>query len=119
MAAAGHTIFFSSHTLSEVEQLCDRVAMVRHGMLVADESLDELRAHAGHQVNILWKDNAAASAPPPPFLILEKREGLTWIAMLEGSVERLMAWLAGRGVEDLSIGRPDLESLFRRYYESD
>ena len=43
MAAAGHTVFFSSHTLGEVEQLCDRVAMIRDGQLVADESLAALR----------------------------------------------------------------------------
>ena len=38
--AHGHTVFFSSHTLSEVEQLCDRIAIVRDGEIVADESLD-------------------------------------------------------------------------------
>jgi len=39
MAAAGHTVFFSSHTLGEVEQLCERVAIVREGVIVADEAL--------------------------------------------------------------------------------
>src|SRR5262245_27893109 len=43
----GHTVFFSSHSLSEVEQLCDRVAIVRDGRLVADSTLDELRRQAG------------------------------------------------------------------------
>ena len=40
LAAVGHTVFFSSHTLSEVEALCDRVAIVRKGRIIADETLD-------------------------------------------------------------------------------
>ena len=48
LAASGHTVFFSSHSLGEVEQLCDRVAIVRDGALVADESLAALRDRAGH-----------------------------------------------------------------------
>src|SRR5581483_11446479 len=75
MASAGHTIFFSSHTLGEVDQLCDRVAMIRDGRIVANEALATLRQRAGHQVTIRWPDAAAAAAPPPPFLAIERREG--------------------------------------------
>lgn len=119
-AAAGHTVFFSSHSLAEVERLCDRVAIVREGRLVADESLDALRRRAGHEVEIRWKDGAAASVEPPEFLRVYRREGLGWSAVLDGQVERLVHWLAERpGVADLKIAPPDLESLFRRYYESE
>jgi hypothetical protein len=38
--------------------------------------------------------------------------------MLDGPVDELIRWLASQAVEDLTIGRPDLETLFRRYYES-
>src|SRR6058998_117085 len=58
LAAAGHTVFFSSHSLGEVEQLCDRVAIVRDGELVADESLAALRDRAGHDLTIRWQDQA-------------------------------------------------------------
>ncbi|MBI3839018.1 MAG: ABC transporter ATP-binding protein [Planctomycetia bacterium] len=118
MAAAGHTVFFSSHTLGEVEQLCDRVAVIREGRLVADESLDALRQRAGHQVTIRWRDNAAASAEPPPFLKIEPPNGLVWSGMLNGPVDQFIAWLAHRPVDDMSISRPDLETLFRSYYAS-
>jgi ABC-2 type transport system ATP-binding protein len=43
LAAEGHTVFFSSHTLSEVEQLCDHIAIVRAGRIAADESLPKSR----------------------------------------------------------------------------
>jgi ABC-2 type transport system ATP-binding protein len=118
MAAAGHTVFFSSHTLGEVEQLCDRVAMIREGRIVADESLDSLRARAGHEVTIRWRDAASASADPPAFLKVDKRAGLVWSGTLNGPVDQLIGWLAQRPIDDVSIGRPDLETLFRAYYGS-
>ena len=118
LAAAGHTVFFSSHTLSEVESLCDRVAIVRAGRIVADGTLDELKLQAGHEVTIRWKDaGSSAQAAAPGFLKLERRDDLTWIGALEGPVSQLIEWLAGRPIADLTIGRPDLESLFRRYYK--
>jgi len=118
MASAGHTIFFSSHTLGEVDQLCDRVAMIREGRIVANESLADLRRRAGHQVTIRWPDAASAAAAPPPFLSVDRRHGLVWSGVLAGPVEPLIRWLADRSIEDLSIGPPDLETLFRDFYGS-
>ena len=119
-AAAGHTVFFSSHSLGEVEQLCDRVAIVRDGELVADESLAALRDRAGHDVTIRWRDAAhALKLAPPGFLKLTCREGAVWQGTLDGPAHRLVDFLAGQSVEELSIGRPDLESLFHRFYRQD
>lgn len=115
-ARAGCTVFFSSHTLSEVEALCDRVAIVREGRIVADSSLDELRKQAGHEVMIRWRGTAPEV---PAFLSVRSRDGAVWHATLSESVEKLVVWLAGKPVEDLMVGRPDLETLFRRYYQSD
>jgi len=119
-AAAGHTIFFSSHSLGEVEQLCDRVAIVRAGEIVADETLATLRDRAGHSVAIRWKDDAPTLAiDPPDFLRLTRRDRTVWQGTLDGPVQRFLEFVASKPVEDLSIGRPDLESLFRRFYEHD
>jgi ABC-2 type transport system ATP-binding protein len=118
LAAAGHTVFFSSHSLGEVEQLCDRVVIVRDGEIVADESLSALRNRAGHDVTIRWRDGASAlPIDPPDFLKLTRRERVVWQGRLDGPVQRLVDFLAGKPVEDLSVGRPDLESLFRRFFE--
>jgi len=120
MAATGHTIFFSSHSLGEVEQLCDRVAIVRDGMLVADEALDALRERAGHDVVIRWKvESSMLGFEPPAFLKLARREANVWQGRLFGPVKPFVDFLANKPVEDLRIGPPDLESLFRRFYEHD
>jgi len=117
MAAAGHTIFFSSHSLAEVERLCDRVAIIRDGRMVANETLEGLRRQAGHEVTIRWPGEEAARVAPPPFLAMREREGTVWHAWLDGPLDPLLEWLARRKIDDVAIGRPDLESLFRRYYE--
>jgi len=120
LAAAGHTVFFSSHSLGEVEQLCDRVAIVRNGELVADESLAALRERSGHDVTIWWKTGShAQELTPPEFLKLTRCDDGVWQGTLQGPVQRLVDFLASKPVEDLSIGRPDLESLFRRFYEQE
>jgi ABC-2 type transport system ATP-binding protein len=119
LASAGHTIFFSSHTLSEVEQIADRVAIVREGRLVAAETLSSLRSRAGHEVTIRWRNAAEAHLPPPSFLNVHKREGATWEATLIGRVDDLTRWLARYQIADLTVGRPDLETLFRSFYEKE
>ncbi len=117
MARQGHTVFFSSHTLSEVERLCDRLAILRNGRIVADTSLEGLRADARREVRITWRAPAdsRATATPDCLEVVERQER-TWRCELTGEPERLVHWLQGRGIEDLTIGPPDLDSVFRRYY---
>jgi ABC-2 type transport system ATP-binding protein len=115
LSREGTTVFFSSHTLSEVDALCDRVAIVREGRIVADNTLEDLRRQAGHEVMIKWRGEPPNGAPP--FLTINSHTGPVWNATLNGAVEPLLAWLSGRPVDDMMIGRPDLETLFRRYYE--
>jgi len=120
LASSGRTVFFSSHALGEVESLCDRVAMVRAGRIVAAGTLEELRRRTGSEVTIRWREPGLASGlEPPPFLRIERRDGATWRGSLEGPVESFIAWLSGRPVADLTITRPDLEAVFRRYYEGE
>ena len=117
LAKAGHTIFFSSHTLSEVEALCDRVAILREGRLVAATTLEEMRRRSRREVAIRWRDRADAAQDVPPFLELLDRAGDNWTCLLSGSAPELVRWASSRPIEDISIGRPNLDVLFRRYYQ--
>ncbi|MHC4697220.1 MAG: ABC transporter ATP-binding protein [Planctomycetota bacterium] len=117
LAGAGHTIFFSSHTLSEVEKLCDRVAILREGKLVADETLEALRDRARRVVTIHWQDTAKLSEiTPPQCLDLIERGDRQWEATLAGPAMELVRWCAGQPIEDVAIGQPDLGRLFQEYY---
>jgi ABC-2 type transport system ATP-binding protein len=118
MAHGGTTVFFSSHTLSEVEDLCERVAIVRKGLIVADSTLTALRATARHDVDIQWPE-AKAPERVPDFLRLSSQTPERWIGTLDGDVNPLLEFLAARPVADVRIAKPDLETLFRRYYDND
>ncbi|HRJ50140.1 MAG: ABC transporter ATP-binding protein [Phycisphaeraceae bacterium] len=117
VARSGRTVFFSSHTLGEVERLCERVAIVRNGRIVADDTLEALRRRAGHEVEILWR--GPPSGDPPAGLRLDERTDAAWKGMYHGPVSVLLTWIAARGPEDVVIKRPDLETLFRSYYQTD
>ena len=116
-ASAGNTVFFSSHVLSEVEGLCDRVAVIRHGELVANETLDTLRAQAKRAVTIHW--GSTAPPTPPAFLELEEQRGSMCEYALEGTAAQLLDWLRGHDIDDFAVGEPDLDRLFKRYYEGE
>lgn len=115
-AGEGRTVFFSSHTLSEVERLCERLAIVREGRIVFDGSLRELREQAGHSVGVRW--NGAPPRELPAGLRVLSDAPDAWSAHYAGPTQELVAWLATQQVQDVSIGRPDLETLFRRYYQA-
>lgn len=116
-ASAGDTIFFSSHTLAEVEQLCDRVGIVRDGRMVADESISDWRNRAPRIVTVRFPScEAAAAVGPPSSLVDLQRDGATWTGQLFGPAAALLQWGAAQAIDDISIERPDLETLFRTFY---
>ncbi len=117
-ASEGSAVFFSSHTLSEVDQLCDRVAILRRGRLVEESSLHDLRKRARRIVKIRWSDANDAKQPDiPGFLeMLEQGDG-RWTAALTSPVPELLRWASNQRIEDLSISEPDLGRVFQTYYE--
>lgn len=116
-ARGGDTVFFSSHTLSEVELLCDRVVILRRGHLLANESLDALRERASRVVTIRFVDGPGAMPErAPEFLRIIERDGRGWTATLDGPAPALLKWAASQQIEDISIGRPDLGRLFQQFY---
>ena len=116
--AAGRTVFFSSHVLSEVERVCDRVAIIRQGRLVALEDIPTLLAKRKRNVEMRL-------AGPPPELegvagvsgILQSEGRLT--CQLEGDVGPFLAAIVGAPVTDLTIEPAHLEEAFLEFYEDD
>jgi ABC-2 type transport system ATP-binding protein len=115
---AGRTIFFSSHILSEVERVCDRVAIVREGRLVALEDIPTLLARRKRNVEMRLD-----GAPP----VLTGVPGVTDVRIedgrlrcrLEGDVAPFLAAIAGMTIHDLTIEPARLEEAFLEFYASD
>jgi ABC-2 type transport system ATP-binding protein len=114
----GRTIFFSSHILSEVERICDRVAIVRKGRLVALEDVGSLLERRKRHVELRFEGD------PPP---LDRLPGVSELRVtgdrltcrLEGDVEPFLRALAGTRVRDLTIEPARLEDAFLEYYADD
>lgn len=113
----GRTVFMSSHILAEVDQVADRVAVLRQGKLVAVESVAGLRVRAGHPTEIHF----AQPVPADAFTDLPGVGEVTWAGttlrcVVTGSADALIKAAAGFTVERMVSYPPDLESLFLAYY---
>ncbi|RIK63496.1 MAG: ABC transporter [Planctomycetota bacterium] len=118
-AAEGRTVLFSSHTLSEVELLCDRVAIIRSGLLIEDDTIERLRGRAVRHVTLRLRGGAAAGLRLPDgaatTALHDGEISMSW----KGEIGPLIGWLAGLDLADVAIGPPDLEDLFAAYYRND
>jgi ABC-2 type transport system ATP-binding protein len=113
----GATIFVSSHVLSEVEQICDRVGIVREGHLVTVGPISELIGAKAHRVEIEVGDpSGAAAVARVPGLEQVQVEGARVSGLYRGSFDPLLAALAGQHVVSLVSREPSLEEIFLSYY---
>lgn len=119
MATAGKTVFFSSHTLSEVENLCDRVAIVRDGAIVVDDRIQNLKAVAPRTVTLQFvSEEAANNVTWPDFVSVRQQYKNECQLEIDGPSVKLTQWAHEQQVEDITISPPSLEALFRGYYET-
>jgi ABC-2 type transport system ATP-binding protein len=116
--AAGTTVFLSSHVLSEVEHICQRVGIIRRGKLVKVARLEELHEIRVRRVEVEF----AGDAQPQLFKALpgienvesnHRRVSFT----VRGSFEPVADVLAGHHVVNLASHEPTLEEMFLEYYE--
>ena len=119
VSAAGRTVFLSSHTLSEVERVTDRLAILRQGRLVVVDSLDNLRRIAVQRLEIEF----GAPVDPAQFRALPgvrevTAEGLSLTIAFEGTADAVVKAAAGHEVRAIRAHEDDLEEIFLRYYRT-
>lgn len=116
--ADGATIFLSSHNLTEVQHICEEVAMIRNGRLIATDRVENLAARAVRHVQITFADAARAEALGQLRGARNLRvQGARASLEFTGNVDPLLSLLAMQPVTDLTIERASLEELFRSFYE--
>ena len=119
--ADGATVFFSSHIISEVEALADRVAIIREGVIVEEAKPSQLVSMAMRRiwVRFLEEVNPAPLAEVEGVTLLSQSNGLRVHLQVEGDLDALIKALASFPVSDFEIERPSLEEIFLAYYEAD
>ena len=111
----GQTVFLSSHILSEVEALCDRIGILRAGELVEIGALEQLRHLSALTVEISF-DGAVPDLSAVPGVGSLSREDDTLRCEVHGSIEPLLAALRGSTVTKMISREPSLEELFLAHY---
>jgi ABC-2 type transport system ATP-binding protein len=111
----GQTVFLSSHILSEVEAVCDRVAILRAGRLVESGNLKEMRHLSSLQVEAEL-DGPVPDLSAVPGVSALHVQGTRVSCQVTGSIEPLLAALTGAGVRHLVSREPSLEEIFLAHY---
>lgn len=115
LASRGTTIFFSSHILSEVENLCQRVAILRAGELIALESIAKLREKMVRRMTIRFSGAVPQLGNLPGIVRVETRDHELTL-FVRGDLNPLVRQLANHQIEHLVFPEPELEDIFAHYY---
>lgn len=114
--AKGRTVFMSSHVLTEVERVCDRVGLLKKGELVLLSTVDEIRNLAARRVRVIFAEDVTRVpdlAPEQEILEIRPRQ---WTLRVNGPLGPLLRALADLPVSDLMVEEAHLEDVILKYY---
>jgi len=117
----GATVFFSSHIISEVQAVADRVAVIREGKIVEVAETASLLHRSMRQVRIRFQQPTEAEElyKLPGVELIAKDDGLGVLLQVEGTMDTLIKTLAKYPVNDFETERASLEEIFLAYYEGE
>ncbi|MFB6189643.1 MAG: ATP-binding cassette domain-containing protein [Halapricum sp.] len=122
-SSRGTTVFFSSHILSQVDAVCDRVGILRNGEIVAVDTVDGLRDAAGTEAKLhvntdgVDADDIEAVRAVAGVSDVHQRDGELVVSVADGSKTKVLTALEDRGVtiQDFETEEASLEELFMSY----
>lgn len=117
--ANGSTVLFSSHVLSEVEEVSDRVVMLRKGQIVCDLSMHQLRKR--HRLYLrLAPDSSPLDCPPDivDHVRITLLQPQKYCVETDRSLGPVLRWLAGWNIEELRMESASLRSVYEQYFAS-
>ena len=112
----GKTIFFSSHILSEVQRIADRVGIIRDGEIVTLEDIETLLKRSGKQAWVHFAEPIDADAFLTEHMIEPEIADNSIRFTYTGEVQALLEHLVQFNVDDVDIGDPQLDEIFKHYY---
>jgi ABC-2 type transport system ATP-binding protein len=112
--ASKTTIFMSSHILSEVDRVCERIGLVRHGQLAAVRTLAELRAQSARRITVTFSTPVCKEVRAIAGVVVVSREPQRWVLDVPGSLGALVAELNGLPVADMTMASFTLDNTILR-----
>lgn len=111
-------VLFSSHVLSEVEEVCARVAIVRAGSIVAISSVDDLRRLMLRTLTIRFRESVPHGLDALEGVERVSVAGREAVLHMRGDVNAVLRFIAAHDVDDVIFPEPQLEDAFMEYYET-
>lgn len=115
----GKTILFSSHILSEVQRIADRVGIIQDGKIVALEDIETLVKRGGKRAWVHFADPVDEDAFLTDDMIEPEISENSIRFSYTGEVQTLLEHLVKYNVKDVEIGDPRLDEIFKHYYGND
>jgi ABC-2 type transport system ATP-binding protein len=120
----GRTVFMSSHVLSEVERVCDRIGLLRRGELVLVSSVSDVRNMAARQIRVLFREDVDSGPITTRARLPENCEVIeittrTWTLRVRGAIGPLLSSLGALPIEDIEVREPHLEEVLKTYYKDE
>ncbi|GGJ96198.1 ABC transporter ATP-binding protein [Lentibacillus kapialis] len=116
-SSEGKSILLSSHILSEVERLCDRVGIIRDGHMIESGTLDELRHLTRTNLKVETKQNVNDLEDMEGVHNVARHEKMLSLQVDTESLDKVIRHVSQFGVLKLESAPPTLEDLFMRHYE--
>jgi ABC-2 type transport system ATP-binding protein len=116
--SAGKTIFISSHVLPEVEMLCDRVAIIKEGRIVAENTMSELKSMAMNRFEVSFKSEIKEKSFGKSIGVQKiSNIGDRYIFDISGDVNKFIRKISEHKVKMFRSMEPDLEEIFLSFYQ--
>ena len=110
------TVFFSSHNLTDVEKLCDRVGIIKKGDLIAVKTVNELKKHKLRHLDVSLKNDASQETFDIPGIVKRFKDGNRMKLVFKGDINLLIKELSKLDLDDMILEPPRLEDIFLDYY---
>ena len=122
MRDEGKTIFLSSHNLSEVQTICDRIGIIRKGKIIVIETVKELQRKSMQQVTVEFFDGEApevAEFQTIPNVYSAEKKADTYYVKVSEDVNDLLKFTTARRIKRMTLEDSSLEDIFLTYYKDE
>ncbi len=121
LKSQGLTIFLSSHDLTEVQSICDRVGIIKEGKIILVESVEELKSKFLQNITIKFDSSSVPEKSEierlTTVIYVEKINGNTFSLKIKKGISEVIKWLAKYEIERFTCEDATLEEIFLQYYK--